>query len=67
MKIIELLDSSTPSSHEKKPDSPKDVVVINEIIIEYLNWIGYKHTSTVFKSGKFIYIILFIVLLKYNK
>lgn len=35
----------------KKPEQPKEVDLINKLILEYMDWMGYKLTSTMFVKG----------------
>ncbi|XP_012271657.1 lisH domain-containing protein FOPNL isoform X2 [Orussus abietinus] len=46
--VMKLLDGSNKSHRTKRPKPPHDVLLLNELIREYLDWIGYKYTSTVF-------------------
>jgi lisH domain-containing protein FOPNL len=36
---------------ERKPDPPREVFLINELIRDYLEFQGYKHTLSVFLPG----------------
>ncbi|XP_058795400.1 centrosomal protein 20 [Phymastichus coffea] len=46
-KVMKLLEGSNRSSKPKHPKSPHEVLLINELIREYLDWMGYKYTSSV--------------------
>ena len=50
--VMKLLDGSSKSSRTKRPKSPHDVLLLNELIREYLDWIGYKYTSNILVAGK---------------
>lgn len=48
--IMKLLE---PTSHSNtKPEIPSEVLVINELIREFLTWNGYHYTTSVFVAGK---------------
>ncbi|XP_011501936.1 PREDICTED: lisH domain-containing protein FOPNL [Ceratosolen solmsi marchali] len=49
-KVMKLLEGSHRSSRSKCLKSPREVLIINELIREYLDWMGYKYTSTVLIS-----------------
>ncbi|XP_001603530.1 lisH domain-containing protein FOPNL [Nasonia vitripennis] len=49
-KVMKLLEGSQRSSGSKLPKSPQEVLILNELIREYLDWMGYKYTSTVLVS-----------------
>lgn len=49
--VLKLLDNSSKSSRINKCEMPSDVLILNELIREYLDWIGYKYTLNVFMSG----------------
>lgn len=51
-KVMKLLEGSQRSSRSKRPKSPQEVLVINELIREYLDWMGYKYASNVLATGK---------------
>lgn len=51
MKVMKLLEGSQRSSRSKQPKSPQEVLVINELVREYLDWMGYKYASNVLVSG----------------
>lgn len=44
--VMKLLDCSSKESKTVKP--PYDTVFLNELIREYLDWMGYQYSSTVF-------------------
>ncbi|XP_034952600.1 lisH domain-containing protein FOPNL [Chelonus insularis] len=48
-KIMNLLDSS-PSNRIKHSNLSHNVLLVNELIREYLDWIGYKYTLSVLTS-----------------
>ncbi|CAD1472307.1 unnamed protein product, partial [Heterotrigona itama] len=48
--VIKLLDNSNKENKTKLPKPPLDIVFLNELIREYLDWMGYKYSSTVFIS-----------------
>lgn len=54
--VMKLLDGTSASNRVKRPESPRDVVILNELIREYLDWIGYKYTLNVLISGEFFII-----------
>ncbi|XP_046733832.1 centrosomal protein 20 [Diprion similis] len=45
--VMKLLDGSSKNQKSTRPHPPHDILVLNELIREYLDWIGYKYTSTV--------------------
>ncbi|XP_078042178.1 centrosomal protein 20 isoform X1 [Augochlora pura] len=49
-KIIQILDNSSNGSKQKLPKPTQDIALLNELIREYLDWMGYKYSSTVFIS-----------------
>ena len=51
-KVMKLLEGSSKSSRSKQPKPPNEVLIINELIREYLDWMGYKYTSSVLVSGE---------------
>lgn len=53
-KVMKLLEGSNKSGISKQPKSPREVLIVNELIREYLDWMGYKYTSTVLVSGMII-------------
>ncbi|XP_074113353.1 centrosomal protein 20 [Cotesia typhae] len=48
--VLKLLDHSSKSSRTNKCEMPSDVLLLNELIREYFDWIGYKYTLNVFMS-----------------
>ncbi|XP_066591044.1 centrosomal protein 20 [Prorops nasuta] len=48
--VIKLLDNSNKGNKSKTPRMPTDMLFTNELIREYLDWIGYKYSSTVFEA-----------------
>ncbi|KAG6798026.1 lisH domain-containing protein FOPNL-like isoform X1 [Apis dorsata] len=48
--VIKLLDNSNKGNKTKLPKPPLDIIFLNELIREYLDWMGYKYSSTVFIS-----------------
>ncbi|KOC62882.1 LisH domain-containing protein FOPNL [Habropoda laboriosa] len=48
--VIKLLDNSTKGNKTQFPKPPLDIIFLNELIREYLDWMGYKYSSTVFIS-----------------
>ncbi|XP_053977435.1 centrosomal protein 20 [Hylaeus anthracinus] len=48
--VIELLDGSNKGNKVKLPKPYQDVILLNELIREYIDWMGYKYSSTVFTS-----------------
>ncbi|XP_031829672.1 centrosomal protein 20 [Nomia melanderi] len=49
-KIIQILDNSNSGNKQKLPIPPQDITLLNELIRNYLDWMGYKYSSTVFIS-----------------
>ncbi|KZC07228.1 LisH domain-containing protein FOPNL, partial [Dufourea novaeangliae] len=49
-KVIELLGNSNNGNKQKLPKPPHDIALLNELIREYLDSMGYKYSSTVFMS-----------------
>ncbi|EFN87377.1 lisH domain-containing protein FOPNL [Harpegnathos saltator] len=47
-KVIKLLDCSSKESKSKIVKPSHDIIFINELVREYLDWMGYKYSSTVF-------------------
>lgn len=41
---------------EKKPEQSETIELINKLISEYMDWMGYKSTNSMFKIGGY-YII----------
>lgn len=46
--VIKLLDCSSKESKSKAIKPSHDIMFLNELIREYLDWMGYKYSSTVF-------------------
>ncbi|KAL0279283.1 UNVERIFIED_CONTAM: hypothetical protein PYX00_000878 [Menopon gallinae] len=44
-KVISILNGET---HFTPPQQPKEALIINELIREYLNWCGFKYAKSVF-------------------
>lgn len=59
-KVIKLLDCSSKDSKSKITKPSHDITFLNELIREYLDWMGYKYSSTVFIAG--MCDIVFIIL-----
>lgn len=38
-------------SSPETPELPKEVLLINELVREYLTWTGYKYTKSIFIQG----------------
>ncbi|XP_014217792.1 lisH domain-containing protein FOPNL [Copidosoma floridanum] len=49
-KVMKLLEGSHKSSRSSQPKSPHEVLILNELIREYLDWMGYKYTSSILVS-----------------
>lgn len=47
--ILELL-SMSDMKKLKKPEQPPDIILLNYLIKEYLNWLGYSYTSYMLSS-----------------
>jgi lisH domain-containing protein FOPNL len=47
--IAKLLE---PASTSNKPEIPSDILIINELIREFLIWNGYHYTNSVLVAGK---------------
>ncbi|XP_012250834.2 centrosomal protein 20 [Athalia rosae] len=45
--VMKLLEGGGKHKKSNRLSPPHDVLVLNELIREYLDWIGYKYTSTV--------------------
>lgn len=45
--VIKLLDNSNREDKSKIPKPPHTVMLMNELVREYLNWMEYKYSSTV--------------------
>ena len=50
--VMRLLDGSSTSARIKNIESPRNVLIMNELVREYLDWIGYKYTASVLIAGK---------------
>jgi len=48
--VMRLLDDSSKSNRNRNVERPRNVVLMNELIREYLDWMGYKYTSSVLIS-----------------
>ncbi|CAL7941281.1 unnamed protein product [Xylocopa violacea] len=48
--VIKLLDNSNMGNKIKFPKPSLDIIFLNELIREYLDWMGYMYSSTVFVS-----------------
>ncbi|XP_011865357.1 PREDICTED: lisH domain-containing protein FOPNL [Vollenhovia emeryi] len=46
--VMKLLDCSGKESKSRTVKAPHDIVFVNELVREYLDWMGYKYSSTVF-------------------
>ncbi|KAL0129581.1 hypothetical protein PUN28_001686 [Cardiocondyla obscurior] len=46
--VIKLLDYSGKENKSKTIKASHDIIFLNELIREYLDWMGYKYSSTVF-------------------
>lgn len=52
--VMRLLDGPSDTSNRiTKIESPRNVILMNELIREYLDWIGYKYTSSILIAGIF--------------
>lgn len=54
--VIKLLDCSSKETKSNTVKPSRDIVFINELVREYLDWMGYKYSSTVFIAGILSYI-----------
>ncbi|XP_015601720.1 lisH domain-containing protein FOPNL isoform X2 [Cephus cinctus] len=45
--VMKLLDVSNRINISKRPCQPHNILLLNELIREYFNWIGYKYTCSV--------------------
>lgn len=50
--VFKLLDSSNSESKIRNSKQSSDIVIFNELVREYLNWMGFKYSSTVFVAGR---------------
>ncbi|XP_043263539.1 centrosomal protein 20 [Colletes gigas] len=48
--VIKLLDNSNKGNTVKLPKPSQDIMLLNELVREYLDWMEYKYSSTVFTS-----------------
>lgn len=46
--VFKLLDTSNPDSKVHCSKKSSDIIVYNELVREYLDWMGFKYSSTVF-------------------
>ncbi|XP_012539322.1 centrosomal protein 20 isoform X1 [Monomorium pharaonis] len=46
--VIKLLDCSNKENKSETVKPSHDIVFLNELVREYLDWMGYKYSSTVF-------------------
>ncbi|KAH0947200.1 hypothetical protein HN011_004480 [Eciton burchellii] len=46
--VIKLLDYSSKENKSKTVKSSHEIIFLNELVREYLDWMGYKYSSTVF-------------------
>lgn len=53
--VIKLLDCSSKENKSKTVKPSHDIIFLNELIREYLDWMGYKYSSTVFIAGILFY------------
>lgn len=53
--VIKLLDCSAQEKRSKTIKPSHDIVFLNELVREYLDWMGYKYSSTVFIAGTLFY------------
>lgn len=53
--VIKLLDCSSKENKSKTVEPSHDIVFLNELVREYLDWMGYKYSSTVFIAGILFY------------
>lgn len=49
--VIKLLDCSNKENKSKTIKPSHDIVFLNELVREYLDWMDYKYSSTVFIAG----------------
>jgi len=50
--VIKLLEGkSTINTIKKKPQQSETIELINKLISEYMDWMGYKLTNTMFMKG----------------
>ncbi|XP_015172152.1 PREDICTED: lisH domain-containing protein FOPNL-like [Polistes dominula] len=48
--VFKLLDNSNSESKLQNSKQSSDIVIFNELVREYLDWMGFKYSSTVFVS-----------------
>jgi len=53
--VIKLLDYSSKENKSNTIKPSHDIVFLNELVREYLDWMGYKYSSTVFIAGTLFY------------
>ncbi|EZA54915.1 lisH domain-containing protein FOPNL isoform X2 [Ooceraea biroi] len=46
--VIKLLDCSNAETKSRTVEPSHEIVFLNELVREYLDWMGYKYSSTVF-------------------
>lgn len=65
--VIKLLDYSSKENKSNTVKPSHDIVFLNELVREYLDWMGYKYSATVFIAGTLFYGIhiqsLYIIIL----
>lgn len=50
--VIKLFeDKNVINISKKKPEQPETVELINTLISEYMDWMGYKFTNAMFMKG----------------
>lgn len=49
--VIKLLTDPNGKNKARVPKPPANILVLNELIREYLDWMGYNYSSTVFIAG----------------
>lgn len=53
--VIKLLDCSSKENKSKIVKPSHDIIFLNELVREYLDWMGYKYSSTVFIAGVLLF------------
>lgn len=48
--VMKLLDCSSNDTKSKAVKPSHDIMFLNELVREYLDWMGYKYSSTVFTA-----------------
>lgn len=48
-----------------KPQQPEIIELINKLIFEYMDWMGYKFTKSVFTKGFYFIINCLLIIIKY--